>query len=83
MVGSTVHTLQLVGWLPIHPIPGLSQMPYWLGVWFGLFPSWEGLTAQALAMIFVVGSYYVAEHAQRRDRGPAFAPTAAGSANAR
>lgn len=80
MVGGTIHTLQLVGWLPIHPVAGLEQLPYWLGIWFGLFPSWEGLLAQAFALLFVVGSYVVAEQAQHRNRGAVLAPTQ--SANA-
>ena len=43
MVGSTVHTLQLVGWAPISPIPGAEALPYWLGVWFGVYGTWQGL----------------------------------------
>lgn len=80
MVGGTVHTLQLVGWLPIHPVTGLEQMPYWLGVWFGLFPSWEGLLAQALALVFVVGSYFLAERVQRQKPNAALAPAGSGAA---
>ena len=60
MVGSTVHVLQVVGWLPIHVIQGLD-LPYWLGTWFGLYPTWEGLIFQFAAMTFVLGSYYLAE----------------------
>ena len=60
MVGSTVHVLQVVGWLPIHIMQGLD-LPYWLGTWFGLYPTWEGLIFQVLAMTFVIGSYYLAE----------------------
>jgi high-affinity iron transporter len=60
MVGSTIHVLQVVGWLPIHVIPGLD-LPYWLGTWFGVYPTWEGLIFQFAAMVFVVGSYYLAE----------------------
>jgi len=60
MVGSTVHVLQVVGWLPIHVMQGLD-LPYWLGTWFGLYPTWEGLIFQAAAMIFVIGSYVLAE----------------------
>lgn len=60
MVGSTVHVLQVVGWLPIHVIQGLG-LPYWLGTWFGVYPTWEGLTFQFAAMVFVIGSYYLAE----------------------
>src|SRR5204863_6662299 len=57
MVGSTVHIMQVVGWLPIHVVPGLS-IPFWMGTWFGVYPTWEGLALQLAAMIFVVGSYY-------------------------
>jgi high-affinity iron transporter len=60
MVGSTVHVLQVVGWLPIHVLSGLD-LPYWLGTWFGMYPTWEGLGLQFAAMVFVVGSYYLAE----------------------
>jgi high-affinity iron transporter len=60
MVGSTVHVLQVVGWLPIHVIAGVD-LPYWLGTWFGMYPTWEGLGFQFVAMVFVVGSYYLAE----------------------
>jgi len=60
MVGSTVHVLQVVGWLPIHVIQGFD-LPYWLGTWFGLYPTWEGFGLQFAAMVFVVGSYYLAE----------------------
>jgi high-affinity iron transporter len=60
MVGSTVHVLQVVGWLPIHVIRGLD-LPYWLGTWFGMYPTWEGLIFQVASMIFVIGSYFLAE----------------------
>jgi high-affinity iron transporter len=65
MVGSTVHVLQVVGWLPIHVILGLD-IPYWLGTWFGIYPTWEGLSFQLAALIFVVGSYYLAEGLRKR-----------------
>jgi len=60
MVGSTVHVLQVVGWLPIHVIQGVD-LPYWLGTWFGMYPTWEGLIFQVASMIFVTGSYFLAE----------------------
>lgn len=60
MVGSTVHVLQVVGWLPIHVIQGVD-LPYWLGTWFGMYPTWEGLIFQFASMIFVLGSYFLAE----------------------
>ncbi|MFC6663952.1 FTR1 family protein [Deinococcus radiopugnans] len=40
MVGNTVHTLQLVGWLPVHPLP--FTLPASLGLWLGLHATWEG-----------------------------------------
>jgi high-affinity iron transporter len=59
MVGQTARTMQGVGWLPITPIRG--EPPYWLGVWFGVYPSWETLGAQLLAGGFVIGSFFVAK----------------------
>ena len=59
MVGQTARTMQGVGWLPITPVGG--EPPYWLGVWFGVYPSWETLGAQAVAAVFVLGSFFVAK----------------------
>jgi high-affinity iron transporter len=59
MVGQTARTMQGVGWLPITPIGG--EPPYWLGVWFGVYPSWETLGAQIVAAVFVIGSFFVAK----------------------
>ncbi|MEZ4520572.1 MAG: FTR1 family protein [Thermomicrobiales bacterium] len=67
MVGNTVHILQAVGWVPINPVEGVT-LPYWAGQWLGLFPTWEGLILQVIAGIFVIGSYFVAEHLKNRDR---------------
>jgi high-affinity iron transporter len=60
MAGKTVQVCQVVGWLPVHPI-GEIQLPYWSGLWFGVFPTWEGFAAQVGAGAFVVGSYLGAE----------------------
>ena len=65
MVGSTVHVMQVVGWFPIHMI-GSLELPYWLGTWFGIYPTWESLGLQLAAGIFVVGSYYLAEVLRKR-----------------
>ena len=69
MVGTTVQTLQKVGWAPVSPVQGLD-LPYWSGLWLGLYPTWEGMLAQAGAAVFVVGSYLIAEwlrsHRRRR-----------------
>jgi high-affinity iron transporter len=73
MVGNTVHILQLIGWLPIHPI-GRLTLPYWTGLWFGLFPTWEGILLQIAAAVFVIGSYVLAERLQERRGRTAAAP---------
>ena len=73
MVGNTVHVLQVVGWLPIHVIPGVI-VPTWMSTWFGLFATWEGIGLQIASAAFVIGSYYWAEHInhqQRRQAGKA------------
>lgn len=80
MVGSTVQVLQMVGWAPITPVRGLEGMPYWLGVWLGVYPTWQGIAAQVAAGVFVVGSYVAAEHAQKRTRPPVAASVPAASA---
>jgi high-affinity iron transporter len=59
MVGQTARTMQGVGWLPISPIG--AEPPYWLGVWFGVYPTWETIGAQVVAAVFVIGSYFVAQ----------------------
>jgi high-affinity iron transporter len=67
MVGNTIHVMQAVGWMTISPIHGLT-IPYWLGLWFGLFPTWESFGFQAAAAGFVIGSYYLAEFQHKRER---------------
>lgn len=67
MVGNTVHIFQAVGWMPITPIEALD-LPYWVGTWLGIFPTWEGIILQFVAGVFVIGSYFVAEHFKKRDR---------------
>ncbi len=66
MVGTTAHIMQVVGWLPIHVIEVLP-LPYWLGTWFGFYPTWEGIGLQVAAAAFVIGSYYLAEYTQKRE----------------
>ncbi len=65
MVGNTIHTMQAVGWLPISPVGSLS-LPYWMGLWLGVFPTWETICGQGAAAAFVIGSYYLAEYQQKR-----------------
>jgi high-affinity iron transporter len=65
LVGNTMRTLQGVGWLPITPID--VELPLWAGTWFGLFPTVETLGAQAVAFVFVIGSYFLAEWVRKRN----------------
>jgi high-affinity iron transporter len=65
MVGNTVHVTQVVGWMSIHPIRWL-ELPYWVGMWFGLYATWEGIGLQVGAAVFVIGSYILAERVQHR-----------------
>jgi high-affinity iron transporter len=67
MVGTIVQTLQKVGWLAVSPVEGL-ELPYWAGLWLGLYPTWRGLLAQAGAAVFVLGSYAAAEGLRARRR---------------
>jgi high-affinity iron transporter len=74
MVGTTVQTLQKVGWVGVTPIEGL-ELPYWAGLWLGVYPTWQGVLLQASAAIFVLGSYFAAEHVRRRRRARLLTPT--------
>jgi high-affinity iron transporter len=70
MVGNTAHVLQVIGWLPITPLRFLNP-PYWMGIWFGIYPTVETLAAQFLATVYVFGSYYLAERQNQRGTGEA------------
>lgn len=52
--------MQLAGWLSTTSVP--LPLPTWMGLWFAVFPILESLLSQALAGVFVAGSYFVAEH---------------------
>lgn len=67
LVGNTIRVMQVVAWLPIHPIDGVN-FPYWWGQWFGVYPTWEGILAQVGAAVFVLGSYYLAEYQSKKAR---------------
>jgi high-affinity iron transporter len=69
-IGSTVRLFQTVGWLPVHPVPGL-ELPAWMGVWLGLYPTWEGLLIPFGAFAYVGGMWllvkFSAKRAQQRE----------------
>ncbi len=64
-LGSTVRLFQTVGWLPVHPIPGL-ELPTWTGVWFGLYPTWEGMLIPFGAFAYVGAMWLWVKFASRR-----------------
>ena len=65
LVGNTARTMQGVGWLSIHPLE--VEFPLWIGTWLGVYPTVETLVAQAVALCFVIGSYFAAEWVRKRD----------------
>jgi high-affinity iron transporter len=75
MVGKTVHVMQAVGWVGISPIQGFAP-PYWAGLWFGVYATWQGVLAQIGAAVFVIGSYYLAEGVQEKRRKQIVSPRA-------
>ncbi len=60
MVGESVQELQLAHWIGSTSV-GIA-FPAWLGVWFAVFPTAEGLASQACAALVVLGSYVVAQY---------------------
>jgi high-affinity iron transporter len=54
-----VRLFQTVSWLPVHPLPHVS-LPNWLGVWFGIYPSWEGVLIPPLALVYVAAAWLYA-----------------------
>jgi high-affinity iron transporter len=86
MIGGTAMTFVDLGWLPDTPLG--VEVPGWMGAWFEVYPYAATVIAQALAALFVIGSYLLAEHlmvrrpakrgepvAQRADAPPVAAPT--------
>jgi len=75
MVGESVQEMQLAGWLPETTVA--LAIPGWVGLWFAVFPTVEGLVAQVLAAALVLGSYFGAEYWRiKRPRKKAMAETA-------
>ena len=64
MVGESAQELQQAGWLKTTDV-GIP-LPEWVGMWFATFPTVEGLLAQGLAVLLVIGSYLSAQFVRRR-----------------
>jgi high-affinity iron transporter len=71
MSGITAHTMQGLGWLPIHDTP--FRTPFWATTWLGLFPTWETIGVQIGALVFVLGSYALARRLQTTRHRPGWA----------
>ncbi|HEY5742913.1 MAG TPA: hypothetical protein VIS99_10255, partial [Terrimicrobiaceae bacterium] len=69
-MGSTVRLFQTVGWLPVHPVSGL-ELPAWMGIWFGIYPTWEGLLIPFGTFAYVGAMWLFvklsAKHVQQRE----------------
>jgi high-affinity iron transporter len=65
MTGTTAQVMEQLGWLPTDRT-GFA-LPLWCSRWLGLNATWEGIGAQVTALVFVIGSYFVARalHATR------------------
>jgi high-affinity iron transporter len=64
MVGETVQEMQLAGWMSTTSIG--VHFPNWMGVWFCVFPNVEGLSLQAVAVVYVLGSYFLQRYLTKR-----------------
>lgn len=61
MVGEQAQEMQLAHWISTTKINSIANItPEWTGMWFAVFPTVETLTAQALAALLVIGSFYAA-----------------------
>jgi high-affinity iron transporter len=56
--------MQLAGWISTTNLN--IDIPNWAGVWFCIFPNIESLSFQALAVIYVLGSYFAARYVTKR-----------------
>ena len=61
MIGEQAQEMQLAHWLPTTRLSWLeNKIPGWMGLWLSVFPTVETLTGQALALVLVLGSYFLA-----------------------
>ena len=64
MVGEQVQEMQQAGWISTTSVG--TGFPHWLGTWFATFPNVEGLVAQGVTGLVVLGSYLVSSELQMR-----------------
>jgi high-affinity iron transporter len=58
MVGEQMFEFQQASMIGTHEISWLAWVPGWAGTWLSIFPNWETVLAQGVAMVAVVGCYY-------------------------
>jgi high-affinity iron transporter len=59
--GEEVNEMQLAGWIGTSEIHWL-HLPGWMGTWFSLFNNWETFAGQFIALLIVLGSYFIAQY---------------------
>ncbi|HST06087.1 MAG TPA: FTR1 family protein [Chloroflexia bacterium] len=62
MVGEEVFEMQQAGWIGTTDISWLQWLPSWAGTWLSIFPNWETVIAQGVAVVLVLGSYGLARY---------------------
>jgi high-affinity iron transporter len=66
MVGEQGQEMQLAQWIPTTQIPWLvNKIPGSTSSWFSIFPTVETLAAQAIALLLVLGSYFLVQRPSR------------------
>ena len=79
MVGEQAQEMQLAHWISKTEINSLKELiPPWMGMWVAVFPTVETITAQVIAAVLVIGSYYAARGfgAKRSASDPELKPAA-------
>ena len=62
MVGEQVFEMEQAGWFAAANISWLGWVPDWAGVWLSIFPDWFSIIAQIVAILLVIGSYFLSRY---------------------
>jgi high-affinity iron transporter len=70
MVGEQAQEMQLAHWLSATLISFLaSRIPSWMATWLSIFSTIETLSSQAIALVLVLGSYFLAQRPAQKRKG--------------
>ena len=47
-----------------------TVLPYWAGLWFGVYATWERMLLQFAAVALTIGSYFLAKRLHKRQNEP-------------